>query len=503
MKTFLKGLALLAVVTSVVWIAVIWRWQATHREMTTDDLVVYLILLPLVVFALALGLRWAVRGAMAKQAAAMAAAAEGAQAAAASGGPGPSGKGQAGQSVSAQSEARERTLAWPVFGAWASGPAGDDMAAILDAAKAGKPSPVPDKLLRDGHGLPVMCARAEAIDEAPVERAWNQWRQSRGAQAAGSSRALPAHVSRALSALEPLLQQAGSQVEDWAQTLPQDARPVARVRVLATWPAAWSEAEQAWARAWLEEQIKDLRHDAIGPDRWPVHALPPGSGPQAWQLADRLLVTLEREQCDDLVLLLACHSDLSDSAVDALERQGRLFSANEHPKGQMPGEGAAALLLGRSGLPQDAKQRGAIAWVHRAACGRRDKSVDAPGRTSADTARQVAADAIMVAGVSAAELGGLCCDADRHTPRATELFATTIELLPDLDPTEDMRLIGAAQGHAQHTGAMWAVAGAVAQAVAAERPAVALSLADEHWRMALVARHQPAPAAATAASSAA
>jgi hypothetical protein len=94
----------------------------------------------------------------------------------------------------------------------------------------------------------------------------------------------------------------------------------------------------------------------------------------------------------------------------------------------------------------------------------------------------------------------LCSDADRHSPRATELFGTTIELLPELDPIEDMRLLGVVQGHASHTGALWAVAGAALQAREAQRPALALSLADPHWRMAMVVRHATAEPTATPAA---
>ena len=127
-------------------------------------------------------------------------------------------------------------------------------------------------------------------------------------------------------------------------------------------------------------------------------------------------------------------------------------------------------------------------------------SIDAPGRTSAEVARQAVADAIAVAGMDAAEVAALCSDADRHSPRATELFGTTIELLPGLDPVEDIRLLGVVQGHASQTGALWAVAGAALQACEAERPALALSLADAHWRMAMVVRHAPAMPSASSAN---
>jgi len=484
MKTLLKALALLAAITSVVWIAVIWHWQSTHRDMSAEDVAVYLVALPLVVFALVVGMRWAWRGALARQAA-LASAASGAKAAAAHVAP-------------PAPEARERRLAWPLLGAWVLGPAGGDVAGLLEAARSGKPGPAPDPILRDGQGLPIMCARAAAVDAAAIEQAWADW--NRGLKD-GAQRAAPrAHAMRALAALTQCLPLSAEKILEWWQSVPDDRRLGARVRVLAAWPEGWTDDDRAWAFAWLNAQLAGLGGEEIGAERWLLQPLPPGTGPQAWQQADRLLLALERERSDDLVLLLACHSDLSEPAVEAMERSGRLFSADRHPKGQMPGEGAAALLLMRAGPSQEGAQVEAMAWLHRPACIRRDKSIDAPGRTSAEVARQAVSVAAAAAAVDAADLAGLCSDAERHSPRATELFGTSIELMPNLDPVEDMRLLGVVQGHAAHTGAWWAVAGAALLARESERPTLALSLADPHWRMALVVRHAPAGSMATSAN---
>ena len=75
MSGFFRGVALLVAITCAVWVAVLWRWHATSRDMSTGDIVVYLGLLPLTVFTTAVLLRWAWRGAQERQAAAEAAAA--------------------------------------------------------------------------------------------------------------------------------------------------------------------------------------------------------------------------------------------------------------------------------------------------------------------------------------------------------------------------------------------------------------------------------------------
>jgi hypothetical protein len=74
MTALFRSLILFVVVTSVVWIAVLWHWERTSRNMTVFDIALYLGALPLVAFGVLLGLGWAWRGAEPRRAAALAAA---------------------------------------------------------------------------------------------------------------------------------------------------------------------------------------------------------------------------------------------------------------------------------------------------------------------------------------------------------------------------------------------------------------------------------------------
>ena len=40
MFSLLKGMALFVAVTCVVWVAVLWNWETSNRNMTTGDIVV-------------------------------------------------------------------------------------------------------------------------------------------------------------------------------------------------------------------------------------------------------------------------------------------------------------------------------------------------------------------------------------------------------------------------------------------------------------------------------
>ena len=44
---FLVALGLLIATTCLVWVAVLWHWQVTHRDMSSRDILVYLGALPL------------------------------------------------------------------------------------------------------------------------------------------------------------------------------------------------------------------------------------------------------------------------------------------------------------------------------------------------------------------------------------------------------------------------------------------------------------------------
>jgi hypothetical protein len=67
-SNFVKGAALLVLISCGVWVAVLWRWEVSARDMNTHDIIVYLAVLPLTLFALALLMRWAWRNAAPRQA---------------------------------------------------------------------------------------------------------------------------------------------------------------------------------------------------------------------------------------------------------------------------------------------------------------------------------------------------------------------------------------------------------------------------------------------------
>lgn len=522
MKKLIWGFALLVAVCCGVWLAVLWRWQATGHDMTAEDFAIYLVLLPLIVFGLVLALRWAWRGAGARQAARAAAAATGAAAAgggAASGAAAGNGTARAVGNEEAQRHATAQLLSAHLLCA-----GGDSPQALLEAGGAGKPLPKLDRLLQNAEGLPVMSARISelALDELkaslpPLQTRLQARLRSGAATAPADSGAAPAapplppdHVQRALAALQVPLLQALQSLRPWEDRFTDAVQP-SMIRVLLSCPAWWTDAErqlaEAWARLLLapeeagtgDEDGEDAaRHDvqAIAAQRFAIDCR--ALGPvELWAEADRRLQMLRRDRRPDVLLLAACHSDLSDEAIALLESQRRLFLPGQQPKGQIPGEAAAVLVLAPADWPAAPDADKPPVHLHRPALMKRDKAIEAGGSVSSEVLAEVLATALSAARLPTDQVAAVVCDADQHTPRGTELFGATLKALPHLDPAEQLCMTGSITGHGE-AGALMVVATAAARAQADQKPCLGLALGDSHWRLALLARPHAAQAAPAA-----
>ncbi len=497
MSKFFAGALAFVLITALIWISVLWHWERTRHEFSVADIVIYLGLLPLACFGLLLGLRWAWRGAGERHAAAAAARAAAAPA------------GGAAASADAGAHDARRHATTLLLGAWLRSPAGDSPADLMDAAKAGEPRPALDAELRDNAGMPLMAGRIVDIDTHELEAAAQplvaavlahqpQWQ---GMEAG-------AQVWRALAALHTPLARAVEAIAPWRDRFAPPAPAAAAgatpampatprlVRLLVALPETWHAFERGLAQAWIAQLVAEHSKD-VPAASFRIETLA-ASGPELWLAADQRLQANERESRDDLLLIAACHSDLSEAAIAALEQARRLFTAASHPKGVMPGEAAAALLLARPGWPPAPHDDAPFAHLHRPAVLRRDKSIEEPGKVSSELLQHGCTQAFAASRIEPTEVKALVCDADQHTARSTELFGATLALLPELDPTEDMRVLGTVSGHTGATSALMVIAAAAAQALSQDAPCAAISLADPFFRLALIAR-PGAPAAPVAA----
>ncbi|MBQ0937416.1 hypothetical protein KAK11_18975 [Ideonella paludis] len=492
MRQWLKGLALLVAITCLVWVGVLWYWQATSRDMSPEDIVLYLGLLPLVVFGLVLLARWALRAAVASAVAQEAAAA--AQAAATAS-PAPSSAGQ-----------QERHAAFKLLAAGLSCAAGQSAREVAGALAEGAPRPAPDKVLRDDEGLPVLCARIEALDTAALQQAWEGVCTAAKADlqmAETAQVAVDDAVQRALSALQAPLQQCLAQLAAWSErfAMPDAEAPQAAtsalpagLRVFTAWPSHWSPIERAVAQAWVKHCLKQESAEWLAPSQLRLMPSTAGGGIALWLEADRALRASQREGLPEVVLLLSCQSDLSDARLSQLQREASLFT-HASPKAGVAAESAVALALADETWPDLPDAPATPMRLHRAAVIQRDKPIEAAGRVSAQVAEQVVQQAAAAAELPLSEVSALISDADQHSPRGAELFSVLVAQLPQLDAAEDTLVAGALWGRTGPTAPLMLVALAAHRAEMNQQPCLALSVDDSVARMALVLRP---PAAADA-----
>lgn len=459
---------LVLAVTCFVWVAVLWHWQSTQRDMSVRDVLVHLVAMPLTLALLVRAAIWAWEGAVARMGSASAGAASAPALAQTTGG-------------QAMPDDRAAVLACvqAVSVRCAAGTSVEQVAAAMDDQA---PRPRLDAQLRDADGLPVMAARVPGLGPGPAT----------GADPAGRPEPPSAALGRAGQLMQAVVDEIACTVGLLVE--PTDGPPTAAhaavVRLLSVWPAELTPAERGWARQWVDDCVQGLARQH--PDlTWRGLEVSFTTGVAAWRDAQHVLQMLHRQQRHDALLVVACHSDIDAAAIDRMHRAGRLFSA-ARPGGRVPGEGAVALWLtppapasAQPPAPHWVTAMPTLAWVRDAACGRHDTPVDDRARARAGLAVQLLQQATAPAAAGARGVAGIVSDADHRSGCAGESFAAALACLPDSDLADTHLATGALTGHLGPVAPLLAVAMAAHQVASTGQPWAALSVADDHERLAV------------------
>jgi hypothetical protein len=539
MKPLLKALALLAAICCLVWLGVLWWWDRTRHDMSTLDIVWYLMVLPVTVFGLVMLGKWAFGGAVEKAKQREAEQAQ-AQAEKAKSGAG-AGPGNGDGSAQNPQQAGQRQ-AFQLLGAHAStavGLAGSAaLADLLAAVKAGDSRPEPDSTLTADDGLPLLCTRIPDLDPTEFEAAFMGCMEKTDAVAAEwASEAQRRAVTecppqadeatlRALAALETALL---SSLEDArlheaslnADPAPPAERPVDRVgaqpggkperarkpgaaaapaappplppslRLAWAWPASFNAREKLAAELWLRERVAETTAEWLKPERlqWAAAAAPDGAS--LWRDAEVFDNLSGPRRRGAMQLLLACHSDLSQEQIDSAERAGAVHTSRR-PAAQFAGECAIALSLASPDWPvlEDAP-----AWCHlsRGNVITREKPIDASGKVTSETTDLLVSQLLEATGLKPSDVSAVVTDADQHTNRSKEYFGTLIGTFGHLDAADDSTVLGAALGRLGPAGPLLTAAAAAQMAKSSESTCLGLSLGDPLQRFAVVASPPPPP----------
>ncbi|MBC7954665.1 MAG: hypothetical protein H7Y33_02175, partial [Cytophagales bacterium] len=343
-----KILALLLVITALVWLTTMWRWQSAQVDPSATDLALTLGVLPLVLTAAFVLTLWAVKGlrsyAVAPPAAVAAAAATP----------------QAAPAVAAVSE---RSAHVNVLGSAVQVRAGSSWSSAQSGIATGECKPDLDKQIKDDDGIAVFTApmpelETDAVADdlaeliAPLAKAKPE---------AWAGYEAPPEMLRALSLLDMTVASMQEAIEaQWPALsapppLPRNASATSAAAVLPpsvsiriAIPARWSMPSQQAAGAWLEQRFAPVIEaglQAAGQSRAMAHSVQPAvqlhvhpvaSAEAFWLLMDQQLLQWQRDKQPGLLWVLAADSLVGDSDIAAMAAAQELFSGSNQ-RGRVPG----------------------------------------------------------------------------------------------------------------------------------------------------------------------
>lgn len=468
-RPWISRTLLLLAVFAVCWTGTIWRWRGDNHVPSTADLALYLLVQPLALLLLI----WLGKKLLTLALAAPAAATAGAPAA------------DAAQAPAATPSATPAMAPLTVLAGALRMPHGASATELSDKVLANQAHLELDPELTDAEGFPVMSARVPELDGAAQQALMAPWLQQHAAGmpplsdeqyralALGSAVATElAHSASTHQLLAPYLAAAGA-------ARAAVALPVLQVAPLL--PADWDQAQRLSAGMWLLHVIEQAG--------WPASRLSlSGAAARAdatpLSVIEQLALQSEREALPCLAIVLSCASHIGDASVDEWAARGTLFSAR-NPHGQVPGEGAAGVLLADAAQAAQLETASQVR-LHRAFHGKRETSADAPGRVSGTVLAELSTQALQANAVRAGQIGLVTADTGHHASRNGELFGMVHSTLPELDPASQLIGVAASGGNAGAVSAMAALVLGCAHVAQQAGHALCVSNQDPYQRCAVL-----------------
>ncbi len=468
MRPWLRRSLLILAVFALCWGGAIWYWRTSTRMPSTGDLAGSMLALPLgLLTAWWLGKKMLARLAAPPAAPVLADAAAG----------------QAGPAGNAPPRAPLHLAA-----AALRMPGGDSTPELAAALLDKQQRPVLDPELTDAQGYPVMSARVAQLDEHGQKELLDNWLQTRPADTAQEAAPhFDAEHLRALAlgagVLNELMQEAGMHpaLDDYkaaAQTGARAAAALPTLQLHLLLPHDWDAPQRDTGAAWLHAQ-------ALQPG-WPseklsLHLAGDG-GPLA--LIEQLATQAALQETPCLAIVLACGSHIGELTVHDWITRGLLFNAAQ-PGGQIPGEGAAGLLLADTAQAA-ALQADTPVLLHHASTAVRGQSADSRGHGDATLLAELGGKAMSAASVAPGAIARLYADADQRSSRMIELMNNAGTLLPEIDLSNDVLSVAAACGQSGEVATLAALVLARHEAASNASQVLCLSNLDAFRRAAVV-----------------
>ncbi|NMM27430.1 MAG: hypothetical protein HHJ12_09145 [Glaciimonas sp.] len=437
----MRGLFICAIFVTV-WILMVMYWRSTNRMPTSSEVVLYLLVLPV---SFLFGL-WLIR----KMTVAVTASAAAGVAAAAV--PQPDDV-----NPPAHDDKQERTWTLAILAGALRSPHGASPDELATALKSKEARLELDTELTDSNGFPVRTGRISDIDGDAVAEVIAAWLNSANMQ-------IPAWTAEQLRALAmgsdvlvDLVSQALTHpyLIDYvnAGTTKRSSIELPVLQLLPVFPDSWPSDMRKTVASWFMHLIEQHGWPA---EKILISPMMTSNRTEPLSLIDRLSVHSHRQSLPCFCLMIASESFIGEKSINQWDAAGQLLKGKGNT-GQIPGEGAAGLLLAdqNQATLMDVEFPAAI---HRIAQGRREKSADANGQVSAELLSELAQDALLIADTTSDKITMLIADSDHRGSRMTELMGLSQRVFPELDFNDQCMKIAADCGAAGAVSSLTALA---------------------------------------------
>jgi hypothetical protein len=407
-------------------------------------------------------------------------------------------------------------------------PVGRDAAEVVDALRQQR-RPGLHPALRDLQGFPVTVATIGDLDEADAEWALDPDEGADDALRRALALLRPVAEDLLLAALpdavpdtldDGLQGDGGPRMHPYAMHHSQSVRSPASqqqatLHIVLLVPMHWPGSMRSAATSAIDTLAALLGHDPLAVE---TSAQAIQREADAWHVLEQMSELLRDSMVrDDRVLVLAADSLVTETLLEHLQSNDCLLRSGI-PEGEVPGEGAAGLLLGAVDVTAGT---GASATNDTlGAHDNRNADADAQaihlhlplqarlteGARTRDAARitgELIARTLASAGLESDAALHVVTSADHRPSRMTEVATALVAQRPDLDPIEDVLHLGVACGSLGVAGPMALLALAAAHARETATSTLACAVADASTRaVAVLAPATPASLAPAASSAA-
>jgi hypothetical protein len=480
-RTFFKWSLISIALVALTWLAVVIWWQTTQRVVTLRDTLVYLLAFPLTVL-MTVGLLkwWTFRRKHRKT----------------------SSSADTSTIDGASTVASEPAPKLPVLATWALTSFAPNAEAFVEVLKERQIRPLPDALLTDDQGFPILASRITHLDIETIRQQVEDTVAERKIDNVPDPENWREAFLRTLGLLQNLLDQVLDELpltldlparsqptrEEGAFTLRGNAPLTSaadderlRLKIKLLVPAHFRPLEQRLTLAYLLERTADI---PVHKEHIQVDVVPATDDATALALMDQFNADAGRGRHAHALLVLACDSALCDTIAQDWQAEGRLFSPRR-PNGLMMGEGAFGVLCANEKAVQSVATAPACRLT-RVSRAQRDTSADTQGKPSYTSLAEVIKNALLAANLPAESIGSVACDADHRTNRTLECMGAMMDQIPHLDAVQNRLAAGEACGHIGAASVAAALVAAVMQSKASQHPVLLFNVSHATDRAAAI-----------------